>query len=186
MSESTNTPKIWYGCLQCYNEGHLRGEWFDAIEDRQAISEYVKAHQARYSSIYGIHEEWEIFDREHISEKLASAILFANDDIHEEWVELLDNHDMGKVSAYLDWSNDDLNTFSPWEIGQRITETHKGEYETLLAYAEENAESHYPEYFELERRYPNLPMHFDYRALVVELEANSGYTVEGGHVWETA
>lgn len=26
------TPRIWVGCLACYNNGNLTGEWFDAIE----------------------------------------------------------------------------------------------------------------------------------------------------------
>lgn len=26
------TPRIWVGCLACYNNGNLTGEWFDAID----------------------------------------------------------------------------------------------------------------------------------------------------------
>lgn len=26
------TPKVWIGCLACYNEGRLVGDWYDAID----------------------------------------------------------------------------------------------------------------------------------------------------------
>lgn len=29
---ATNTPRIWLGCLNCYNNGRLVGEWYDAID----------------------------------------------------------------------------------------------------------------------------------------------------------
>ena len=25
------TPRAWIGCLACYNEGRLVGDWYDAI-----------------------------------------------------------------------------------------------------------------------------------------------------------
>ena len=25
------TPRVWIGCLACYNEGRLVGDWYDAI-----------------------------------------------------------------------------------------------------------------------------------------------------------
>ena len=31
-------PRVWIGCLACYNEGNLVGDWFDAdvADDRAA------------------------------------------------------------------------------------------------------------------------------------------------------
>lgn len=29
---TTDTPRVWIGCLACYNAGTLAGEWFDAID----------------------------------------------------------------------------------------------------------------------------------------------------------
>ena len=28
----TNTPRIWLGCLNCYNNGRLVGAWYDAVD----------------------------------------------------------------------------------------------------------------------------------------------------------
>lgn len=30
---TTDTPKIWIGCLAAYNNGHLHGEWVDATDE---------------------------------------------------------------------------------------------------------------------------------------------------------
>lgn len=27
----STTPRAWIGCLACYNEGRLVGDWFDAV-----------------------------------------------------------------------------------------------------------------------------------------------------------
>lgn len=35
--------KVWVGCLACYNEGRLIGEWFDAIEAPQDAKEFNDA-----------------------------------------------------------------------------------------------------------------------------------------------
>ena len=32
MTETRETPRVWIGCLACYNAGRLVGQWVDAIE----------------------------------------------------------------------------------------------------------------------------------------------------------
>ena len=34
---TTNTPSIWLGCLNCYNNARLVGAWYDAVEDRKSV-----------------------------------------------------------------------------------------------------------------------------------------------------
>ena len=29
---AVDEPRVWIGCLACYNEGRLRGDWFSAAE----------------------------------------------------------------------------------------------------------------------------------------------------------
>lgn len=37
---ATTTPRVWIGCLNCYNDGALIGEWFDAIDaDEVTVSQ---------------------------------------------------------------------------------------------------------------------------------------------------
>lgn len=64
------TFKVWVGCLACYNEGRLVGEWFDAIDAPQDMEDWGEAmpatapvgkHSAHVK--YG-HEELWCFDIE--------------------------------------------------------------------------------------------------------------------------
>lgn len=47
------TPRVWVGCLACYNAGTLRGEWVDGDE----AGDYVPCEGRG-------HEEWWCFDHE--------------------------------------------------------------------------------------------------------------------------
>ena len=56
------TPRVWIGCLQCYNKGTLVGDWFDAVD-----ADYVTP-----SALHGreiapeTHEDLWCFDHENI------------------------------------------------------------------------------------------------------------------------
>ena len=54
------TPRVWIGCLSCYNEGRLIGEWFDA----------ATANEVTLADVHGAHSRavslrW-VFDHENI------------------------------------------------------------------------------------------------------------------------
>lgn len=36
-----NTPRVWIGCLHCYNSGGLVGEWFDAVDAEEVTLTHV-------------------------------------------------------------------------------------------------------------------------------------------------
>lgn len=40
LTETDYTPRAWVGCLGCYNEGTLAGEWLDAdeLEDKDTLA----------------------------------------------------------------------------------------------------------------------------------------------------
>lgn len=46
-----NAMRVWVGCLACYNDGRLTGDWVDATE----AGDYVPCDRAG-------HEEWWVFD----------------------------------------------------------------------------------------------------------------------------
>nr|WP_274617613.1 antirestriction protein ArdA [Nesterenkonia sp. AY15] len=63
MSATTTTPsgpRAWVGCLACYNEGTLMGDWFPAVEAVEVTSGDV--HDAVIVS--QTHEELWVFDHE--------------------------------------------------------------------------------------------------------------------------
>lgn len=69
MMTATDAPRVWVGCLGCYNAGHLAGEWFDAADaptDEPAWRNEVTAPgvllpAAHYAKA---HEELWVFDYE--------------------------------------------------------------------------------------------------------------------------
>lgn len=60
MSSSTLVavpPRVWIGCLACYNAGRLVGDWYDAEDAGEVIPEDLHGHPTS-------HEELWVFDLE--------------------------------------------------------------------------------------------------------------------------
>ena len=56
------TPRVWVGCLSCYNEGRLVGDWFDAATaDEVTLADVHGAHSRADS-----HDELWVFDHENL------------------------------------------------------------------------------------------------------------------------
>ena len=63
---------VWWGCLQCYNDGELVGEWIELAKDGNRnswwgqLNRYAEGHQAAMyaedAGYWGSHEEWLPFD----------------------------------------------------------------------------------------------------------------------------
>ena len=61
-SATDTTPRAWIGCLACYNEGRLVGDWFDAATaDEVTLADVHGAH-----SRADLHGELWVFDHENI------------------------------------------------------------------------------------------------------------------------
>ena len=61
-SATDTTPRAWIGCLACYNEGRLVGDWFDAATaDEVTLADVHDAH-----SRADLHGELWVFDHENI------------------------------------------------------------------------------------------------------------------------
>ena len=59
------TPRVWIGCLHCYNEGRLIGDWFNAeIADEVTTYDVHSAHSRADS-----HDELWVMDHENIPVK---------------------------------------------------------------------------------------------------------------------
>lgn len=51
-----STPRVWIGCLHCYNSGRLVGEWFDAVHADEVTLAAV--HRGSGGSHTGCEELW--------------------------------------------------------------------------------------------------------------------------------
>ena len=61
-SATDTTPRAWIGCLACYNEGRLVGDWFDAATaDEVTLADVHGAHSRADS-----HDELWVFDHENL------------------------------------------------------------------------------------------------------------------------
>jgi antirestriction protein len=64
-------PRVWVGCVACYNDGHLTGDWFTAIDCPRDLAEFdaaIKTHNLPESHttpcLDGPHEELWVMDFE--------------------------------------------------------------------------------------------------------------------------
>ena len=60
-SATDTTPRVWIGCLACYNDGRLVGDWFDA-DTADEVTTYDVHGDSRADS----HEELWVFDHENL------------------------------------------------------------------------------------------------------------------------
>lgn len=59
----THEPAVWIGCLACYNDGRLVGEWFPSLgADEVTLAD---VHRAAGGPRAGCEELW-VFDHEHL------------------------------------------------------------------------------------------------------------------------
>ena len=56
------TPRAWIGCLACYNEGRLVGDWYDAINADEVTTYDLHGAHSRADS----HDELWVMDHENI------------------------------------------------------------------------------------------------------------------------
>ena len=61
-SATDTTPRAWLGCLACYNEGRLVGDWFNAATADEVVGYDVHGAHSRADS----HDELWVFDHENI------------------------------------------------------------------------------------------------------------------------
>ncbi|PBB08163.1 antirestriction protein [Kocuria sp. WRN011] len=58
-----STPRVWVGCLHCYNAGRLVGEWFDAVDADEVT--LTDVHRGAGGARGGCEELW-CFDHENL------------------------------------------------------------------------------------------------------------------------
>ena len=133
-SATDTTPRAWIGCLACYNEGRLVGDWFDAATaDEVTLADVHGAHSRADS-----HDELWVFDHENLPirgelDPLAAA----------EWGRVYTEVGPERWPALCAWvesgdyvaeDDTDLPSISDFE------ERYQGHWDTFAEYAEQLAD----------------------------------------------
>lgn len=102
MTTTKNKPQIWVGCLACYNDGRLVGDWFDAIDGDDITPEDV--HNGVSTPVGEAHDELWCFDHDcmPMSGEIAPSDAVA-------WGERYAELDDGDWWPYLRWCRDVLD-----------------------------------------------------------------------------
>ena len=132
---TTDTPRVWIGCLACYNEGRLIGDWFDAATADEVATYDIHGAHSRADS----HNELWVFGHENIPASGELDLLTA-----AEWGRVYEEVDPEQWPALCAWveSGDyvaegtgDLPSVSDFE------ECYRGHWDTFAEYAENLADA---------------------------------------------
>lgn len=129
------TPRAWIGCLHCYNDGRLVGEWFDAEGADKITLADVHGGAAHFRS--DCEEMW-VMDHENIPVRGEMSPYDA-----AQWAEVLaavDEHLRPALCAWVETGTYVAEGFSDLPSIPDFEERYCGEHETFTFYAHELAE----------------------------------------------
>lgn len=185
--ETTNTtPAAWIGCLSCYNNGHLRGQWITA---QQAADEQNETRVPTYGGTAGWHidatgreysrcvycggDEFDVFDTQHLPTKMTAAEFYK----HAETLADLDDAGDLRITALAGW----LGTQNIDDLIAYDDEHYVGQWNTFQDYAEQYADD--------TALFADVPEHlayyFDMAAFARDLAHDYYYDDTTGHTWKS-
>lgn len=136
MRTKNDDPRVWIGCLSCYNDGTLVGEWFDADKAGDVTVQQVHGNDDNSRQT---HEELQVMDHENFwglldwgqcspreAQRIAEILLELSDDNEREaFGAYVDNHGKNNIDE------DTLEDFCM---------SYRGVYESEEDYARQLAE----------------------------------------------
>ena len=125
------TPRVWIGCLACYNDGRLAGDWFDAASADEITTYDV---HGRDSS----HDELWCFDIENIPMRREMSPSEA-----AEWGRVFDEVDEHQRAALYAWvASGDYSAEGTGDLPctSDFEERYQGHWDTFAEYAENLAD----------------------------------------------
>ena len=129
------TPRVWIGCLHCYNSGRLTGDWFPAAGADLVTVEQV--HRISRSPLSGCEELW-VMDHEYLPIDGECSPMEA-----ARWAERLGEVDEHLRPAFRAWVS--AGAYAADSEGlpdvDEFTDAHCGTWPSFRAYTEELAES---------------------------------------------
>ncbi len=148
---------VWVGCLACYNEGRLTGEWVDASD----CVGFVPCTREG-------HEEWWVMDHE--AGSLIPGGCSPNEayETYEHVVWLLSSSvPLEAIKAYLDNVGGSVRDLS----ATQLEDAYRGEYESWREYTDSMADETM-----LTGVSDTVAMYFDYQKWADDLEMDHNYT----------
>lgn len=145
------TPRVWIGCLGCYNAGNLIGEWFDAAEAPQDMETFngtawapdatgVNRPGLRLHVLEG-HEELWVFDHENFHGLLTGECSPSEAVRLAELIEAIET-DGYPVEAFAAWQSNygpsEIESYD--DVSSDFADAYCGEYDSEEHYAQELAE----------------------------------------------
>jgi antirestriction protein len=131
-------PKVWVGCLACYNEGELIGEWIDATEAGDFTTAQLHANaNVTIEPRYGDHEELWVMDHEGFGGFLTGECSPDEAQRIAEQIEAIPDYVPAEaVAAYLGDTGDSLDDLEMSDF----EESYNGEHDSEKAFAQELAD----------------------------------------------
>lgn len=184
----TTTPTAWIGCLACYNNGHLRGQWItaqqaaeemlegvtyggQAEEITEQLSQDLEITTTRCRKCGG--DEFDVFDTEHLPTKMTAAEFYKH---AETLADLDDAGDLERITALASWLSGDLDTLIAYDQDNYV-----GQWDTFQDYAEQYADD-----TALFADVPKqLAYYFDMAAFARDLEHDYYHDDTTGHTWHS-
>lgn len=166
--------RVWVGCLGCYNDGLLIGEWVDAV-DAESVTVGRLAETMREGSQtrawHLTHEELWVMDLDGMAPFVTGECSPAHAQRVAEMVGQVAEHQRGAFGAWFENESRDLDDDLPGQF----EEEYRGEYDSLTDYA--------ATYCEDAGMTQSLP---EWVANYVDYEAMGRDWRLGGDIWEAA
>lgn len=129
--------KVWVGCLACYNNGDLVGDWFDAgdsPQNEEEFNEAVPAHVKLQAADVNPHEELWVFDHENSPVEGEYSPWSAKQ--YAEWMGDIHESEAAAFSAYVKH----VGTFDE-DSAEAFRDSYQGDYSSNEDFAQELADS---------------------------------------------
>ncbi len=122
MTTTNDTPRVWIGCLACYNAGRLVGEWYDATDAGDITPEDV---HGRATS----HEELWCFDHENFAGVLTGECSPMEATRLADALNEVDDSERAAFAAWVAHQDGDINE------PDRFHDQYRGEWDSISEYA---------------------------------------------------
>lgn len=135
-TDTVNIPRVWIGCLNCYNDGRLVGDWFDASEAEDVTLDDI--HTAENKDDIYCEELW-VFNHENLPIKGETdpkdVIPWAN-----AYDELKDNDLWPSYCAWIDSGSHSVAADGTGDVSDFI-QAYQGHYDSFREFADDFVES---------------------------------------------
>lgn len=127
MGSKNEARRVWIGCLACYNNGNLRGDWYDADGAADVTPETLHGGATDHEELWcmdteGFPAPWNVEMSPSEAQRIAEALEPLGDDVEA-------------FAAYVANGSGDIDDVDGFR------DSYCGEHESEEAYAEELAEA---------------------------------------------